>query len=339
MTTTNASTIVQRLWNYCNVLRDDGVSYGDYVEQLTYLLFLKMDDELVKEQGRQSCIDRAGTVPRDIGGFGALRPLTTEDLPVDTNQLAQIVAGATNAPLILVSVSGAHLYGFDSPDSDVDLRGTHLLPLPELIGLDPPQQTLDRSWVENGVEIDLVSHELAKFLHLLLRQNGNYLEQLYSPLVIIETAWVEELRALVKEGTIARHAYHAYAHYAQAQWREWRQQAVNGAGLLKPLLYAYRVSLTGLHLLRTGEVNASLPALAPEYGLAHLADLIAMKVKEKATAQLPVEEHDAALQSLQEQLALAYERSPLPAEPTNRAALNDFLVRVRLAGGSDHGMA
>jgi type I restriction enzyme M protein len=40
-----ANTIVQRLWNYCNVLRDDGVSYGDYVEQLTYLLFLKMDQE------------------------------------------------------------------------------------------------------------------------------------------------------------------------------------------------------------------------------------------------------------------------------------------------------
>ena len=42
---TESSTIVQRLWNYCHVLRDDGVSYGDYVEQLTYLLFLKMDDE------------------------------------------------------------------------------------------------------------------------------------------------------------------------------------------------------------------------------------------------------------------------------------------------------
>jgi type I restriction enzyme M protein len=35
----NASTLVQKLWNYCNVLRDDGMSYGDYVEQLTYLLF------------------------------------------------------------------------------------------------------------------------------------------------------------------------------------------------------------------------------------------------------------------------------------------------------------
>jgi type I restriction enzyme M protein len=42
---TNSGTIIQRLWNYCNVLRDDGVSYGDYVEQLTYLLFLKMADE------------------------------------------------------------------------------------------------------------------------------------------------------------------------------------------------------------------------------------------------------------------------------------------------------
>ncbi len=41
----NSATLVQRLWNYCNVLRDDGMSYGDYVEQLTYLLFLKMADE------------------------------------------------------------------------------------------------------------------------------------------------------------------------------------------------------------------------------------------------------------------------------------------------------
>ena len=45
---TESSTIVQRLWNYCNVLRDDGVSYGDYVEQLTYMLFLKIADEQSK---------------------------------------------------------------------------------------------------------------------------------------------------------------------------------------------------------------------------------------------------------------------------------------------------
>jgi len=51
-----SATIVQRLWNYCNVLRDDGVSYGDYVEQLTYLLFLKMDEEQAQAYGRESSV-------------------------------------------------------------------------------------------------------------------------------------------------------------------------------------------------------------------------------------------------------------------------------------------
>ena len=40
--------LVQRLWSYCNILRDDGLSYGDYLKQLTYLLFLKMADEQTK---------------------------------------------------------------------------------------------------------------------------------------------------------------------------------------------------------------------------------------------------------------------------------------------------
>jgi len=53
---TQSSTIVQRVWNYCNVLRDDGISYGDYVEQLTYLLFLKMDYEVATMLGKKSAI-------------------------------------------------------------------------------------------------------------------------------------------------------------------------------------------------------------------------------------------------------------------------------------------
>lgn len=53
---TDTPRIVQRLWNYCNVLRDDGVSYGDYVEQLTYLLFLKMDQERHEHLGKPSAV-------------------------------------------------------------------------------------------------------------------------------------------------------------------------------------------------------------------------------------------------------------------------------------------
>src|SRR5688572_7545421 len=55
---TDSQTIVQKLWNYCNILRDDGLSYGDYVEQLTFLLFLKMADERTKPP-----YNEAATVP------------------------------------------------------------------------------------------------------------------------------------------------------------------------------------------------------------------------------------------------------------------------------------
>lgn len=54
----NSNDLVQRLWNYCNVLRDDGLSYGDYLEQLTYLLFLKMADELTRPP-----LDRVAFIP------------------------------------------------------------------------------------------------------------------------------------------------------------------------------------------------------------------------------------------------------------------------------------
>lgn len=57
----NTSTIIQRVWNYCNVLRDDGVSYGDYLEQLTYLLFLKMDYE------RRVLLGEHSAIPPELG--------------------------------------------------------------------------------------------------------------------------------------------------------------------------------------------------------------------------------------------------------------------------------
>lgn len=66
--------IVQKLWNYCNVLRDDGLSYGDYVEQLTYLLFLKMADEQTKAP-----FNRPSIIPKGLDWASLLR-LDGDDL-------------------------------------------------------------------------------------------------------------------------------------------------------------------------------------------------------------------------------------------------------------------
>jgi len=61
----NPTALVQKLWNYCNILRDDGLSYGDYVEQLTFLLFLKIADEQSRPPSNKP------SPLRGLGGFGA----------------------------------------------------------------------------------------------------------------------------------------------------------------------------------------------------------------------------------------------------------------------------
>src|SRR3954469_19015982 len=98
--------------------------------------------------------------------------------------LAPVVAGEPD-PVLFATVSGAHLYGFPSKNSDVDLRGVHLLPLNELVGLRIGPETRTHTWTENGTEIDLVTHDAAKFFRLLLRRNGYVLEQVLSPLEVV----------------------------------------------------------------------------------------------------------------------------------------------------------
>jgi hypothetical protein len=75
-------------------------------------------------------------------------------------------------PLLFATLSGAHLYGFDSPDSDFDVRGVHILPLREMVGLDVGRETVERTSLRDGLEIDLVTHEVRKFFLLMLKRNG-----------------------------------------------------------------------------------------------------------------------------------------------------------------------
>jgi type I restriction enzyme M protein len=75
--------LVQKLWNYCNILRDDGLSYGDYVEQLTFLLFLKMADEQSRPPfDRKSPIPEKYSWPEEI----------VEDLQAALAQFAEIAS-------------------------------------------------------------------------------------------------------------------------------------------------------------------------------------------------------------------------------------------------------
>ena len=234
-------------------------------------------------------------------------------------------------PLVFATISGAHLYGFPSPDSDFDLRGVHLLPLETVVGLDEGKQTVEKEGIYDGLEIDLVTHDAAKFFGLMLRRNGYVLEQIFSPLVVFTTPEHEELKSIAKNCVTRHHAHH-YLGFAATQWKLFGNDS---PPRVKPLLYVYRVLLTGIHLMRTGEVEANLVTLNETAKLTYLDELIARKQTgpEKVTIDaIDLEFHRAEYERLTMELESAHERSTLPEMPSARPALNDLLVRLRLHG-------
>jgi predicted nucleotidyltransferase len=249
---------------------------------------------------------------------------------LDYVPLRHFVAGQPIRPLF-VTISGAHLYGFPSPDSDVDLRGCHLAPIRDLIGVIAPVETVEPEGIVDGREVEMVSHEAGKYLRLLLRNNGYVLEQIFSPLVVVGDDFLARLRPLARR-CITREHYHHYRGFLGTQRKLLDRQEPR---TLKALLYAYRVALTGIHLLRTGEVEASLVRLADEYGLPYLHELIAQKSAEFAVADaLDWDYHRGQLDELERRLDTAYAASTLPTE-RDRRAVHEFLVEVRLAALRD----
>ncbi|MEU1041530.1 nucleotidyltransferase domain-containing protein [Streptomyces sp. NPDC005907] len=234
-------------------------------------------------------------------------------------------------PVLFATVSGAHLYGFPSRDSDVDLRGVHLLPTAALVGLREPEETRSRMWDRDGVEMDLVTHDLRKFVRLMLRRNGYVLEQLLSPLVVHTSDAHRELAALAP-GTLTSHHAHHYRGFATTQWRLFEK-----TGELKPLLYTFRVLLTGIHLMRSGEVQADLPTLVGQVRApAYLPDLIAAKAeREHGAADVDRARVRDDVEKLHARLDEAQDASELPDAPSVHDLLHEFVVRVRREGPGD----
>src|SRR6266850_4888368 len=264
-------------------------------------------------------------------------------------RLHRIVA-AQPYPLLFATISGAHLYGFPSPDSDFDLRGAHILSLERVVGLDVHDETVADSRVIEGLEMDIVSHDVRKFFGLLLKKNGYVLEQLFSPLIVQTTPEHQELKeicgsrgrqsahssskedqrrlASTASGVITKHHSHHYFGFAETQWKLFFKESPRR---VKPLLYVYRVLLTRIHLMRTGEVETNLVTLNQEFQLPYIADLVARKMAGAEKSKLEdadLDFHESEYQRLRAELQKTHDASTLPELPSDetRSALNDLLV-------------
>jgi predicted nucleotidyltransferase len=228
---------------------------------------------------------------------------------------------------LVVYLSGAHAYGFPSPDSDLDLKAIHIAKTADLLGFDVPAPTVDRAEVLDGVEVDYTSNELAHALAGVLAGNGNFLERVLGRMVPHASPLLQELRPLVR-GALSRRVHRHYRGFAQNQLRFLESEPT-----AKKLLYVLRTTLTGIHLLDTGELEPDLTRSMHAYGLSEAAELVERKRAGERTAVDPLllERWRPRVETLFARLDAARERSALPEEPQNQRELLDWLLAVRRA--------
>lgn len=238
---------------------------------------------------------------------------------------------ASNPPhgrVLLCAVSGAHMYGFPSADSDLDLKGIHLVPTRELLGLRPSVAVHDLTAIYRGVECDLTTNEAGSALSLLLNGNGNMLERILSPFQLTLTDEVLELQELARR-SVSRLFVRHYAGFFRGCQREHEREAT-----AKTMLYSYRVALTGIHLLRSGTLEPNLTVLAPMFGYHDVADLVALKQAGTEHGPLPDDldqHHRQRWPELERALVDAEAESSLPGEAPNAAVIDGWLISTRLS--------
>ncbi len=226
---------------------------------------------------------------------------------------------------LVVSLSGAHAYGFPSPDSDLDLKAIHVEPTSRLLGLSPPPLAADRQEVKGGIELDYTSNELGEALKGILTGNGNYLERVLGETALFSSPKLESLRPLAAR-SLSRRVHRHYAGFARNQLEQARATPA-----AKKCLYVLRTALTGTHLLRTGELVVDLTRLLDRYEFGHARELIEAK-RRGERVELGTRERDRWLSEAERALALlepARAESVLPEEAPNRAELEAWLLDVR----------
>jgi uncharacterized protein len=231
-------------------------------------------------------------------------------------------------PLLFTAVSGSHLYGFSSIDSDFDVRGVHILPLREVVGIMGIHDTIESSKVVDGMELDLVTYDLTKFILLMLQKNGLVLEQLFSPLIIQAMPEHAELKAIAPK-VLTRHHIHHYVGFANAQWKLFLRDEPRR---VKPILYTFRVLLSGIYLMQTGQIESNLVNLNQHFNLSYVPELIERKISghEQGTLEsADVEFYESEFNRLIQALYTAQEQTHLPEAPSAKAELNELLIKIR----------
>jgi hypothetical protein len=227
--------------------------------------------------------------------------------------------------LLVVSVSGPHAYGYPSPTSPLEVKGLHVEPTESLVGLTQPPKAINWVGEYEGHSIDYSSEELGEGLRKLLKGDGSILERILSPRPMLKG---DDLRRLQKvtRGVLSRRFFTYYRSFSRGVLRDYEGSEQR---TVRHLLGAYRLALTGVHLLGTGKVVVDLMTLAREYGFSQISELTKVHQKDAGAVLDEGSQWINRLVRLHSLLDRSMEQSELPADPDDPAGLEEYLLDMR----------
>ena len=170
--------------------------------------------------------------------------------------------------ILFASVVGSRMYGFASPNSDYDVRGAHVLPLEQVLGFSDAGETIQSKTTYRDCDVDVVTHDIRKYFRLLMKGNGNILEDVFAPEVLVSSDYRLPLKDLAR-GCITKSSVNHYRGMATQMLGRMDKEEPS----VKAYLHLFRLYMTAIHLMRTGEVQVHLPTMNSLHRAYHLSSV------------------------------------------------------------------
>lgn len=226
-------------------------------------------------------------------------------------------------------VSGSNLYGWNSPDSDIDIRGIYLLDKKHFLGLQGKKEVIEFKNFKDDYDITLF--EVRKALNLAVKGNCNILEEINAPQLYKEADFIT-LQRLVNNAFGKKGLFNSYVGLATFNYKKFILQ---GKNTVKKYLYVFRGLMAGIYALQTGQIQPNMEKLNQYFKFKETKDLLQIKKKgleNEYSEKINTGKLDILIKSLFERIDKAYEKSKIPEVPDEEDIyeIDKFLVNLRL---------
>jgi len=231
-----------------------------------------------------------------------------------------------NGTLFNAYISGSHLYGWESKNSDIDIRGCYILKKENFLGLNTPKEVIETKIGDK----DVVLFEIKKAIKLALKGNCNILEGINAQQFYKQADFVK-LKQLINNAFGKRGIYNSYRGMAEFNYKKF---ILGGRNTVKKYLYVFRGLMAGIYCLRTGLIEPNIEKLNKHFKIKEVNKLLDIKRKGLENEPLKDLEEgklDSLIKKLFDKMDEAYIKCKMPEEPTDEEIeeVNKFLISLR----------